>query len=364
MRRAGVAWPAPAAGGGGPGGTSSCTVPHVLANLAGPLFELHLAGKPGCADNADSFCSTVYHTTHIGWLAASSEWLLIKPFRVLLIVLGALLVRWIMHRMIKRFTRLRADDARPTLLRPLKERVNLTLRESGVLSERRRQRAATLASVLRNIVSIVVFSIAALMIVSELGVDLAPLLASAGIAGVALGFGAQTLVKDAISGMFMLLEDQYGVGDLVDFGEATGTVESVGLRITTIRDGNGVLWYIRNGEVVRVGNRSQSWAMVIIDVPVGFGASVGDATAALDRAVAGIDTEENWSADVLEPPAVLGVQEITNRGSVLRVQVKTTADGQWRVGRELRRRITGELDQEGISAQLGTRLALDDAPER
>ncbi len=115
--------------------------------------------------------------------------------------------------------------------------------------------------------------------------ELAPLLASAGIAGVALGFGAQNLVKDFIAGLFMLLEDQYGVGDVIDVGDVSGTVEAVGLRITTIRDARGVLWYIRNGEIIRVGNRSQGWAVVVVDVPVGF-AGVEEATDVLETAAA------------------------------------------------------------------------------
>ncbi len=128
-----------------------------------------------------------------------------------------------------------------------------------------------------------VFSIAGLMVLAELGIQLAPLLASAGIAGIALGFGAQTLVKDLLAGLFMLMEDQYGVGDAVDVGEASGVVESVGLRITSIRDARGVLWHVRNGEIVRVGNKSQGWALGIIDVPVGF-ARVDDATKILQDA--------------------------------------------------------------------------------
>src|SRR5262249_4059174 len=153
---------------------------------------------------------------------------------------------------------------------PLPERMSEALTESTtVRTERRRQRAQALASVLRSFVSISVFVIAIMLILGELGVNLAPLLASAGIAGIALGFGAQNLVKDFIAGLFMLLEDQYGVGDIVDLGEASGTVEAVGLRITTVRDVRGVLWYIRNGEIVRVGNRSQGWALIIVDVPVG-----------------------------------------------------------------------------------------------
>ena len=136
--------------------------------------------------------------------------------------------------------------------------------------ERRRQRAEAIGSVLLSFATAAIFSIALLMVLGELGIELAPLLASAGIAGLALGFGAQTLVKDLIAGLFMLLEDQYGVGDVVDLGEASGTVESVGLRTTSIRDIRGVLWHIRNGEIVRVGNKSQGWGSVVIDMPIGF----------------------------------------------------------------------------------------------
>ncbi|GAA4214755.1 mechanosensitive ion channel [Actinocatenispora rupis] len=334
--------------------------------LAGPVFDVNLTGKPACASDPESFCQTVWNWTgqnnSLGWLASSSEWLLVKPFRIILILVVALVLRWVAHRMIRRMTRTREGSGTPAVLRPLKERVNNSLRENGVLSERRSQRAATIGSVLRNVFSIVIFSIAVMMILSELGLDLAPLLASAGIVGVALGFGAQSLVKDVISGMFMLLEDQYGVGDVIDVGETTGTVEAVGLRITTVRDATGVLWYIRNGEVVRIGNHSQSWAMVTIDVPIGFGASVEDATAALDAAVEGMDSDEAWAGEFIDPPTVLGVQQLTVDGAVLRVQAKTSSDGQWKVARELRRRITAELERAGLASRFDPRRAYPAAP--
>lgn len=328
--------------------------------LAGPDFLSSLTGRPDC--KSDTFCHTVWLWTgqdeRWGWVASSSEWLLVKPFRILLILIVALVVRWVLHRIIKRVTQARNSSSTPTLLRPFKEKVDAQLRESGVLSERRRQRAATLGSVLRNLASAVVFGIAALMILSELGLDLAPLLASAGIAGVALGFGAQTLVKDVIAGMFMLLEDQYGVGDLVDVGEVYGWVEAVGLRITTIRDYPGVIWYVRNGEMLRVGNISQSWATVIIDVPIGFGGDVDEAVDAMERCVDGMDSEEEWNGSLLEQPVVMGVQEITVNGAVVRMTAKASSDGQWALARELRRRITIALDNVGISAQLERRYMM------
>ncbi|HET8681529.1 MAG TPA: mechanosensitive ion channel family protein, partial [Micromonosporaceae bacterium] len=205
--------------------------------------------------------------------------------------------------------------------------------------------------VLRSFVSLAVYSMATLMVLAQLGVNLAPLLASAGIAGVALGFGAQTLVKDLIAGLFMLLEDQYGVGDTVDVGEATGVVEAVGLRVTTVRDARGVLWYIRNGEIVRVGNKSQGWAMVVVDIPIGF-AGVDDATAVLRRAAASLAEDPGYAGDFIEGPEVLGVEQITVDGAVVRATAKTSADAQFRVGRELRRRLTEALESSGIAAQI------------
>ncbi len=312
--------------------------------------------KDVCASD-DRVCQLMYRAVHVDWLAQSSQWLIVKPLRILLILLIALIALRLIRRLITRATISTAEGTVPTVLRPLKERAPAALRESnGTLFERRRQRAATLGSVLRSMSTAVVFGIAALMVLAELKVNLAPLLASAGIAGVALGFGAQTLVKDVISGMFMIMEDQYGVGDVVDVGEASGTVEAVGLRVTTVRDTRGVLWYIRNGEIIRVGNKSQGWAMVMVDVPVGFGTRIEEATAVMRRAAESLASDEAFATDFIEPPQVLGVEQITVDGAVIRVTAKTTPQAQWRVGRELRQRVTEALDEAGISARLGSRL--------
>ena len=145
----------------------------------------------------------------------------------------------------------------------------LNLRDDATYT-RRVQRAATMGTLLKSIVSGVVFTVVTLMFIAELGYDIAPLIASAGIIGVALGFGSQALVKDFLSGIFMIFEDQYGVGDVVDLGEASGTVEAVSLRVTRLRDVNGTVWYVRNGEILRVGNMSQNWARTVLDVTVGY----------------------------------------------------------------------------------------------
>jgi small conductance mechanosensitive channel len=304
---------------------------------------------PSCVSASD-VCHWVFDVTGSRWLASGSYWFLVKPLSIVLIAVVALVSRYLLHRTIDRLVRTTSAGTVPTVLRPLAERMPDSIPTGMLFPERRRQRAQAIGSVLRSFASAAIFSIAALMILNELGFDLAPLLASAGIAGLAIGFGAQTLVKDLIAGMFMLLEDQYGVGDSVDVGEASGTVESVGLRITTIRDGRGVLWYIRNGEIARVGNRSQGWAVVMVDITVDF-AQVDQAGTVMREAAGRLAEDPQWTDDLIEPPEMLGVEQITIDGAVLRTSVKTPADAQWRVGRELRRRLTDALATAGIRSQ-------------
>jgi small conductance mechanosensitive channel len=299
---------------------------------------------------SDALCTWVYDKTDIQWLANSSSLFILKPLRILGIILAAVLVRWLLHRAIRRLTSTTSRAAMPALLKPLKEKTNQA--EAGqFIPERRRQRAEAIGSVLRSFVTAVVFTMAAMLVLGELGFDLGPLLASAGIVGVALGFGAQSLVKDLIAGLFMLLEDQYGVGDSVDLGDATGVVETVGLRVTTVRDARGVLWYVRNGEIIRVGNKSQGWAMVVIDIPIGF-VNAEQASVVLRAAALALAEEQEHATEFLEPPDVVGVEQLTVDGAVIRTIAKTTADGQPMVQRELRRRLSDALDTSGLSAQI------------
>lgn len=310
------------------------------------------APDPGSSCLDDPLCETILEVTGSEWFAQGSYYILIKPLRIVLILLIAVLLRYLLHRMIRRLVRTTAEGSIPTVLRPLRERIPTGPESSAtVMPERRRQRAEAIGSVLRSLVTAVVFGVAVLLVLDELSFNLAPLLASAGIAGLALGFGAQTLVKDLLSGLFMLLEDQYGVGDTVDLGEATGVVEAVGLRTTTVRDGRGVLWYIRNGEIVRVGNKSQGWAMVVVDMPVGF-ADTGEATAVLRAAAESVAEDPQLAPQIVEPPEVLGVEQVTVDGAVIRTVAKTTAEGQFPVGRELRRRLTEALQRSGIAASI------------
>jgi moderate conductance mechanosensitive channel len=215
--------------------------------------------------------------------------------------------------------------------------------------ERSEQRTRTIGSLLRYVATIAIYTIATLMALSELGIDTAALLASAGIAGIALGFGAQSLVKDFISGLFMLMEDQFGVGDVVDLGEASGTVEHVTLRVTTVRGTDGTVWYVPNGQVVRVGNQSQRWSRTLLDIEVAYDTDLDRASEVIKRVADEFWKEQAAGATVIEEPELWGVQNVSPTAVVLRLAVKTRPGEQWAAGRALRARLKTAFDEAGIA---------------
>lgn len=299
----------------------------------------------------DQICQWLYEQTNNRWLADGGYYLLLQPGRILVIVLLAVIVRWLINHAINKVVKRTGEGKVPGFLRPLRDKIPGVTQASVQVPERRKQRAEAIGSVLRSFVTVIVFSVAGLMVLDLFGFNLAPVLTSLGIAGVALGFGAQTLVKDLIAGLFMLLEDQYGVGDVIDTGEAVGVVESVGLRTVTLRDARGVLWYVRNGEIIRVGNKSQGWATIMMDVPIGF-TSIDEATRVLRGAVESYSGDPEHADEFVEAPQLLGVEQITSEGAVIRITCKTHSDKQWEVQRELRRRIADALETSGITAQI------------
>jgi small-conductance mechanosensitive channel len=221
-------------------------------------------------------------------------------------------------------------------------------RTGEIPSLRRVQRAETVGALLKSIASFGIWTLAGLMALGTVGLDLGPLIAGAGIVGVAVGFGSQNLVRDFISGIFMLMEDQYGVGDVVDAGPATGTVEGVGLRTTRLRDVSGTLWHIPNGEIRRIGNRSQGWARALVDVEVAYSTDLDDATRTIERVAAELASDEQWAPKILEQPEVWGVEELGPDGIRVRLGAKTRPLEQWKVARELRARLKVAFDQAGI----------------
>lgn len=291
-----------------------------------------------------------YEPTAIELSDSARAWLIEWPIEIAVYVVVALVLRFVLHRMIDRATRDR-PDAEPRLLRPLKERLPAGAR-GAVAAQRRAQRARTIGSVLKSGVSIVTLTWCVLQILTVFSVNVAPLVASAGVVGVALGFGAQNLVRDFLTGMFMLLEDQYGVGDIIDVGEAVGTVETVGLRVTTIRDLGGTLWYCRNGEIARVGNMSQGHAVAVVDLPISHSAAVPAATEiALTAAIEA--SEDDVIADaVLERPQMLGVNSVTAEAVMLRLTARVKPGQQWAVQRHLTQAVLTAFDEHDIAAPL------------
>ncbi|WP_245988604.1 mechanosensitive ion channel family protein [Flexivirga caeni] len=275
------------------------------------------------------------------------DWAVGAPLMIVCVIVGAAILRWIVVRAIDRAVHAMENRERPSRA-GLAGRV---LRQAtGLDSERRKQRAATMGSILRSVSTIVIFGIAGLTVLAKVGVPLAPLLASAGVGGVALGFGAQSLVKDFLSGIFMIVEDQYGVGDVVDTGQVVGTVEEVTLRVTRLRDAQGVVWYVRNGEILRVGNKSQGYATIFIDIPIGSDQSVETALQVLRSVAAEIDDESPWKEKLLEEPTVAGVESMTGGAVTLRVVATCVPNEQYAVAREIREQAKLALDRAGVRA--------------
>jgi len=308
------------------------------------IFQLN-----SCVDDREqsSLCDWVYDSTGNRWLAESADWLLAKPTAILAIVLLAVLIRFVLHRLIRRLAERAAEGTVPGVL--AKGRGGRLLASSPLVSERRKQRAETMASVLRSVTTGIIASVALLMVLDVVGLPIGPLLASAGIVGVAVGFGAQTLVKDFLSGIFMILEDQFGVGDLVDTGMGTvGTVEAVGLRVTRLRDTTGVVWYVRNGEILQVGNHSQGWSTGIVDVAVAYTEDIPRVQRIIAETAQAMADDPDWADRLLEPPVVAGVESVTGTAVTIRVIAKCAPNEHWGVQRDLRERIKEALDREGV----------------
>jgi small conductance mechanosensitive channel len=310
---------------------------------------------PTCAAD-DAWCRAVLKATGNEWLATAADWLVAKPLAVIMVLLIAFAARWFLHRMIDRVTT-RAAEGLPTPV--LKHKKSVVKEHSvAVVAGRRVQRAQTMGSLLKSIASIVIFTIAGITILAEIGVAVGPLIASAGIVGVAIGFGAQSLVSDFLSGIFMIIEDQYGVGDAVDLGEAIGTVEAVGLRVTRLRDVEGTVWYVRNGEILRVGNQSQNWARTVVDVPVSHEQDLYRVQAILKDVAHEVWEDEDFRKVIIEEPEVWGVQEMTPDWITVRVTLKTAPLEQWGVAREMRERIKARFDHLGIELARPARVII------
>ena len=292
-----------------------------------------------CGQDPSWVCQQVLDATDGNeFLARTADFLLAKPLQIVLIVLGAWIINRLLRRAIARFVhRLRAGES-----------MFARLSDDDMARTRAASRAETISQVLRSVATATIYGIGALLVLGEVGINLGPLLAGAGIAGVAIGFGAQSLVKDFLSGVFMIVEDQFGVGDVVDLGDATGTVEAVTLRSTRLRDVNGTVWHVPNGTILRVANKSQQWSRAVLDVTVSYETDVRHASDVIKRVADEMAHEEEWSSCILEDPEVWGVESLGADGVVIRLVVKTQPAEQFKVLRQMRVRIKDAFAAEGI----------------
>ncbi len=297
-------------------------------------------------------------TNAASWVEQNwSTWLAIGLKVLLILVIATVLrvaVRRAITKLIERMNRTTQAADGPT--------GGTALGSLLVNVERRRQRSQAIGSVLRSVASFIILGTAALMVLSAFQINLAPLLASAGVAGVAIGFGARNLVTDFLSGVFMILEDQYGVGDTIDAGVASGEVIEVGLRVTKLRGDQGEIWYVRNGEVKRIGNLSQGWATAGVDVTVRSDEDLDRLKATLAEVGEKMSKEEPWNEMLWGPIEILGLDSVLLDSMVIHLSAKTMPGKSLTVERELRWRVKRALDAAGIRIVGGIPVVLEEEP--
>jgi small conductance mechanosensitive channel len=277
------------------------------------------------------------------WLEEmTGDWALL--IRIALIIVGLVVLRWVLLVIVRRVV--------TTVTTGVKKREGAAdtkaLDASPLARARIVQRARTIGLVLSNLITASLTISAMIAVLAELGVAIGALAAGAGILGAALGFGAQSLVKDFLSGLFIVVEDQFGVGDFVDLGTATGVVESIGLRVTQIRDSEGTVWYVRNGEILRVGNHSQGWSRIILDLPLAYNSDLEKAKKALEAAAAKVSETPGMKTGMIGKAEVWGVQALAGEGIIFRMVQQVRPSKKDAIARALRLEVKKSLDKAGV----------------
>jgi moderate conductance mechanosensitive channel len=274
------------------------------------------------------------------------DFLVGAPLKIAAILIVAAIVNRLARRAVRRgLAKLRSGGLRERLA-PARGRAQAILADTGDLTPRSSQRIEALATVLRSVVSFVIWTMDMFLVLDQVGINLGPMLAGAGILGVAIGFGSQSLVKDFLAGMFILVEDQYGVGDTVDLGEAVGVVEVVSLRTTRLRSVDGTVWHVPNGEIGRVGNKSQHWSRALLDIQVAYTTDLTEARGVIKEVADKVWHDEPET--ILEEPELWGVESLGAHGIDIRLVIKTQPSKQWEVSRLIRERIKEAFDERGI----------------
>ena len=299
-----------------------------------------------CGVDPGVACRNVYEWTENTTAADLAQWLIDTPLRIACILLVAWILTRVARRLIRNSARGLANSAEDGKL----GRVSQTAVVGSAVPDPARAyaRMGALQNVLANVVSTIIWVIASLLVLGELNINLAPLIAGAGIAGVALGFGAQQMVRDYLAGIYIVSEDQFGPGDTIDLLDISGTVEEVSLRSTKLRDVDGVLWTVSNGEILKVGNASKGWSRAKLDVIVAYGSDLRRAMDVIQAAADEVREDEAWRADFLEPPEMWGVQQVAADGVTIRLVVKVRPGRQYALARELQLNIKEALETAGI----------------
>lgn len=328
------------------GGTTTTTEP---VDAPDPVGDLADRISDGCGPGDSWVCERVFESTENASLAAAAEWLVAKPATLL----AVFAVAWVVNRIVRRIV---GRWARGLVSPRLRQHAPSILQRTSDLNPRSESRAETITSVAKSVSSVAVWTLALFTGLSLIGLNIGPLLAGASVAGVALGFGAQTVVRDFLSGTFMVAEDQFGVGDVIEISgvigtsnAVTGVVEKVTLRATRIRDVNGTVWHIPNGEIRRIGNKSQEWARALLDVQVTSDSDIDRTQGLIQRVADDFAADDDWKGEVIGAPEVWGVEDLGPDGISIRMVLKVTPASQWRITRELRARLKTTLDAEGVA---------------
>jgi moderate conductance mechanosensitive channel len=277
------------------------------------------------------------------------SWLLSTGLQIGAILLLAIIAQWVLTSLVRRGVRHAIERGRHERLDQLRKVARTQELTAAIMSQRTEQRAHAIGSLLTSAISIGIWTIALLMLLPLIGVNVIPVLASASVIGVALGFGAQQLVRDYLAGIFLIMEDQFGVGDIIDFGNLVGTVEEVALRYTRVRDMSGVVWYVRNGEILRVGNRSQGWTMATVDIPVAYDADLEAVRMVIQRVSYDIDEDPAFDDMLLGTPSFAGVESVSGDAVIVRVTAKAVPQQQGPLSRAIRERVKIAMDRAGLS---------------
>lgn len=318
--------------------------------------------RRSCGADPGFICREILDRTENRTLAEIADAVFGAPLTIVLIFVGALVANRLIGRVIKRGLRSLSSGVVREGMSAVRRRTPEALLETSETSLRGEQRMSALTSVLRSVTGFVVWLFASFLILSELGIKVGPLLAGAGVLGVALGFGSQSLVKDFLSGMFILVEDQFGVGDIVDLDNMTnGTVEAVSLRTTRLRAVDGTVWHVPNGDIRRVGNKSQRWSRALLDIEVAYETNIEHAKSVIKRVA---DTVWKERHDIIEEPEVWGVEMLGANAIVIRLVVKTRPSDQYPVSRRLRQLLKEEFDREGIEIPFPQQTVWHRTPER